>query len=40
MPAEYNPVLPIVNYVAKNFLILQVFFSKVSNGKIILPSPG
>ena len=28
MPAEYNPVLPVTNYVAKNSLILQVFFAQ------------
>ena len=28
MPAEYNLVLPVITYVAKNSLILQVFFAQ------------
>lgn len=40
MTAEYNPVLPVVNYVAKNFLILQVFFFKSKQWKNYTPESG
>ena len=36
MPAEYNPVLSVINYVAKNSLIFKYFLHKEIHFKIFL----